>query len=132
MKLTQVAAQLYTVPRPTAKPRPRLAVALEEDHRAIGYGAVQVSGVGTDPPSRRSSPSPTARGLVICATHEPGKDHRRGSRRAVIDRLGRLGCAYTAYPYPAHAAEHPRRGAGGGQRRSTRARRQACAAPAWC
>ncbi len=38
-------------------------------------------------------------GLTICATHEPG-DVILSSPEKVVDRLAKLGCKYTAYPYP--------------------------------
>jgi len=96
MKLAQVAAQLCTV-RDHCKTAPELAVALKKI-KAIGYGAVQVSGVGPIPEAEIVAIA-KGEGLVICATHEPGKTIVE-EPQAVIDRLGRLGCTYTAYPYP--------------------------------
>lgn len=96
MKTTQLAAQLYTV-REFCRDEAGLAQSCARI-AAMGYGAVQVSGVGPIPPEdiRRITED---LGLAICATHEPGAticDHPQ----AVIDRLGALGCTMTAYPWP--------------------------------
>lgn len=97
MKLSQVAAQLYTVrdlcqtPQGLAETARRL--------RAIGYTAVQVSGVGPMPDSELVSIL-TGEGLEICATHEPSQQILDEPRR-VVERLQNLGCRLTAYPYPA-------------------------------
>ena len=96
MKLTQVAAQLYTV-RDFCQTAAALA-ATAKKIRAIGYEAVQLSGLG---------PIPTAEivrimageGLTICATHEPSAVILEEPEKA-IDTLRQLGCRLTAYPYP--------------------------------
>ena len=96
MLTAQIAAQLYTL-RDQCRTAEDLAKTCAKV-KAIGYGAVQVSGVGPIPPSeiRRIV---SAHGLVICATHEPGKTICE-SPQAVIDRLGAMGCTATAYPFP--------------------------------
>jgi sugar phosphate isomerase/epimerase len=66
--------------------------------RAIGYRAVQISGVGPMPPSEIRKVC-DGEGLTICATHEPAKNICE-STQAVVDKLGVLGCKHTAYPYP--------------------------------
>ncbi len=96
MKINQVAAQLYTV-RDFCRTAADLA-ATARKIRAIGYPAVQLSGLG---------PIPTAEivrimadeGLVICATHEPGDTILNQPEQAVA-RLQELGCRLTAYPWP--------------------------------
>jgi sugar phosphate isomerase/epimerase len=94
MKISQVAAQLYTV-REYCKTAPDFAETLKKI-RAIGYQAVQISGVGPIPEADLVRML-NKEGLVCCATHEgsilsdPGK---------VVERLRQLNCRYTAYPYP--------------------------------
>lgn len=94
MKITQVAAQLYTV-RDHCKTAADLAETLKKV-RAIGYQAVQLSGVGPIP-EQDIVRMLNGEGLVCCATHEgniltePWK---------VVERLRHLNCRYTAYPYP--------------------------------
>ena len=96
MKLSQVAAQLYTV-RDHAKTAADLAVTLQRI-RAIGYEAVQLSGVGPIPEAEILSLL-RANGLTCCATHEPGQKILE-QPQAVVERLRQLQCRYTAYPYP--------------------------------
>jgi len=96
MKRSQIAAQLYTV-RDHCQTAPELAVSARKI-KAIGYGAVQVSGVGPIP-EEEIVRIMRGEGLTICATHEPGADILDDTQK-VIDRLGKLGCAYTAYPWP--------------------------------
>ena len=96
MKITQVAAQLYTV-RDFCQTATDLAASARK-LRGIGYCAVQLSGIG---------PIPTAEivrimageGLTICATHEPSAVVLDQPERAVA-RLQELACRLTAYPYP--------------------------------
>lgn len=96
MKLSQVAAQLYTV-REHLKTPADIAVSLKKV-RDIGYPAVQVSGMG---PISETELVKIIRdeGLAFCATHEPGPQIL-ANPRAVAERLDKLGCRYTAYPYP--------------------------------
>ena len=96
MKLSQVACQLYTL-RDHCKTAADFA-ATAKKVKAIGYGAVQISGVGPIPEAEIASIC-ASEGLVICATHENGKIIVEETQK-VIDRLGKLGTIYTAYPYP--------------------------------
>jgi sugar phosphate isomerase/epimerase len=69
MKINQVAAQLYTV-RDFAKTVPEIAMTLKKI-RAIGYEAVQISGLG--PISENELLAMLkGEGLTCCATHEDG------------------------------------------------------------
>jgi sugar phosphate isomerase/epimerase len=97
MKLSQVAAQLYTV-RDQCQDAAALA-ATAKKIRAIGYTAVQLSGIGPIPDPEQVAIM-QGEGLTICATHEPSQEILDEPGR-VIDRLQRLGCKLTAYPYPA-------------------------------
>jgi sugar phosphate isomerase/epimerase len=92
----QIAAQLYTV-RDHCRTASELA-ATATKLRAIGYTAVQVSGIGPIPEAEIVAIM-RGEGLTICATHEPGATILDEPQR-VIDRLGLLGCTFTAYPYP--------------------------------
>lgn len=96
MKLSQVACQLYTL-RDHCKTAADLAVTAKKV-KAIGYAAVQISGVGPIPEAEIKRIC-TGEGLVICATHENGKVIVEETQK-VIDRLAALGTPYTAYPYP--------------------------------
>ena len=99
MKVTQLAAQLYTC-RDILKTPAEIATTLRR-LRAVGYHAVQVSGMGPiaeDELLRILD----GEGLLCCATHEPG-DKILNDPQAVIQRLHKLRCRYTAYPpRPAH------------------------------
>jgi len=97
MKLSQVAAQLYTV-RDLCQTAPALA-ATARRLREIGYTAVQVSGIGPIPAAEVVSIM-QGEGLKICATHEPSQQILDEPER-VVDQLHELGCNLTAYPYPA-------------------------------
>ena len=96
MKIAQLAAQLYTV-RDSCRDAAGLAASCARI-AAIGYRAVQVSGVGPIPPAEIRQ-IVADHGLVICATHEPGA-MICDEPQAVVDRLGALGCDATAYPWP--------------------------------
>ncbi len=97
MKIHQVAAQLYTL-RDHLKTPAAIAASLKKV-RAIGYTAVQASGLG---------PIPEAdlvrllqdNGLTLCATHE-GSDQILNTPELAIEKLRKLGCKHTAYPFPA-------------------------------
>lgn len=94
MKITQVAAQLYTL-RDQMKNPADMAVSLKKV-RKIGYTAVQVSGIGPiDPVELKKMMD--GEGLTCCATHE---GNILTEPEKVADRLNKLGCTYTAYPYP--------------------------------
>jgi sugar phosphate isomerase/epimerase len=97
MKLEQVAAQLYTVREFLQTPQD-IAESMKKISK-IGYKAVQVSGMGPIPEEELMNIL-DGEGLVCCATHEPG-DKVLGDPQAVVDRLAKLRCKYTAYPYPA-------------------------------
>ena len=96
MKINQVAAQLYTV-RDFCQNAAALA-ATARKIRAIGYEAVQLSGIGpvAVPEIVRIM---AGEGLTICATHEPSAVILDEPERA-IDTLQQLGCRLTAYPWP--------------------------------
>jgi len=96
MKLSQVAAQLYTV-RDFCQTSAALA-ATAKKIRAIGYEAVQLSGLG--PIATKEIVAIMAgEGLVICATHEPSGVILDEPGKAIAT-LQALGCRLTAYPYP--------------------------------
>ncbi len=96
MKLSQVAAQLYTV-RAHCQTAADLAVTAGKI-RAIGYTAVQVSGFGPMPDGEIAGILHGA-GLRICATHEPPQQIL-DDPDACIARLRRLDCSFAAYPSP--------------------------------
>lgn len=97
MKLSQVAVQLYTVRNFCSDAAAFAATAKKV--RAIGYTAVQISGVAPLPEAELVAIC-RGEGLTICATHESGKKIL-DDPDAVIARLYALGCRYTAYPSPA-------------------------------
>ena len=96
MKLHQVAAQFYTV-RDFCKTAADFAESCRKV-RAIGYQAIQVSGVAPIPEEEIVRIC-AAENLTICATHEPGETILNSPEK-VIERLTKLGCKYTAYPAP--------------------------------
>jgi sugar phosphate isomerase/epimerase len=98
MFLHQAAVQLYTV-RESCTNESDLARTMDRIC-AIGYQAVQVSGVSQDIPSPKIKNLLEERRLACCATHENG-DMIRRSPAAVADRLETLECTITAYPWPA-------------------------------
>lgn len=97
MKINQVAAQFYTV-RDFCKTAAEFAESCAKVRR-IGYEAIQVSGVGPIPEEEIAKIC-AGEGLTICATHEPGETILH-SPEQVVERLQKLNCRYTAYPYPA-------------------------------
>lgn len=97
MKLSQIAIQLYTL-RDFCQTAEDLAQTLGKV-RAIGYEAVQVSGVGPIPPSEIAQIC-ADHGLAICATHE-ASTLLRTDPAAAIARLQAYGTTQTAYPFPA-------------------------------
>lgn len=97
MKLSQVAVQLYTLRDFTQTPD-EIAAALKKV-RSIGYEAVQVSATGPIDESELVRIL-DGEGLVCCATHEPGSAILRAPEH-VVERLQKLNCRYTAYPFPA-------------------------------
>jgi len=98
MKIKQVAAQLYTV-RDFTKTPANISQTLKKIKR-MGYQAVQVSGTGPIPEEDLKNIL-DGEGLTCCVTHEPGQVILNEPQK-VIDRLKKLGCLYTAYPYPAN------------------------------
>jgi sugar phosphate isomerase/epimerase len=96
MKKSQIAAQLFTL-RDFLKAPEDIAVSLRKV-KQIGYDAVQVSGMGPVAEEELVKILDDE-GLVCCATHEPGKKIV-SETAAVIERLNKLNCKYTAYPFP--------------------------------
>ena len=96
MKIGQVAATLYTLRDSCTTPdglRRTLARV-----KAIGYGAVQLSGIcDLEPAELRRMLD--REGLACCATHE-APDTILSEPRTVVEKLRALGCRHTAYPYP--------------------------------
>lgn len=96
MTIDRIAAQLFTV-RDFLKTPADVAASLRKI-RAIGYRAVQVSGMGPIDEAELVAIC-DGEGLVICGTHEPAP-RILDEPEAVIERLQKLGCRLTAYPYP--------------------------------
>lgn len=96
MKKEQIAAQLFTL-RDYLKTPEDIAASMKKV-KAIGYDAVQISGMGPIEESEMVKIL-DGEGLVCCATHEPGVNILDDTQK-VIDRLNALGCKYTAYPHP--------------------------------
>ncbi len=96
MKKQQIAAQLYTL-RDFLKTEPEIAESLKKV-KAIGYDAVQISGMGPIAEENLVRICSDL-GLDICATHEGGQMIVEEPER-VIERLSKLHCKYTAYPWP--------------------------------
>jgi len=96
MKHSQLAAQLYTV-RNFLKYPADIAGSLAKIKK-IGYDAVQVSGIGPIAEDELVRIC-TNEGLTICATHESGAEILNNVD-AVIAKLKKLNCKYTAYPWP--------------------------------
>jgi sugar phosphate isomerase/epimerase len=96
MNINQVAVQLYTC-RDLLKTPADIAATLEKI-RAIGYTAVQVSGMGPIAEEELVKIL-DGEGLVCCATHEPG-DKIINEPQKIVERLQKLKCKITAYPYP--------------------------------
>lgn len=97
MNLNQVAAQLYTV-REFLQTPADIATTLRKI-RAIGYESVQVSGMGPIAEAELLRML-QGEGLTCCATHESGSQIL-DAPQAVVERLQRLDCRITAYPFPA-------------------------------
>ena len=94
MKVSQIVAQLYTL-RDHAKTPADLAQTLKKV-RAIGYQAVQVSGVCAIDPAELARML-ASEGLTCAATHE---GNILTEPEKVAAKLRTLKCGYTAYPYP--------------------------------
>ncbi len=96
MKIEQVALQLYTLRHHLQTPSD-IAATLKKVG-GIGYQAVQASGLGPISEAELLSIL-NGEGLTLCATHEPS-DTILKEPQAVVERLKKLNCTYTAYPYP--------------------------------
>jgi sugar phosphate isomerase/epimerase len=96
MKIDHVAVQLWTL-RDYLKTPADVALALKRV-KTIGYQAVQVSGMGPISEAELNLIL-DGEGLVCCATHESGASILNETGK-VIERLRKLKCRYTAYPYP--------------------------------
>jgi len=92
MPESRIAAQLYTVRR-FARTPPEIAATLKKV-RALGYQAVQVSGLGPIAP-RELRRIADGEGLTICATHVPF-ERLRDETDAVIEEHGILDCRHVA------------------------------------
>lgn len=96
--IDQFGAILFTV-RDFCKTEKDLAETLGRV-RAIGFRAVQVSGVPAEIPAAKIRELLDQAGLVACGTHENG-DLIRRDPRAALERVRTLGADFTAYPFPA-------------------------------
>jgi sugar phosphate isomerase/epimerase len=96
MKVTQVAAQLYTV-REHLKTPEDIRESLRRI-KEIGYPAVQLASLGSLSEEETAKMLEEA-GLVCCSSHE---DSARilSEPAAIVARLKKLGCRSAAYPYP--------------------------------
>ena len=99
MRLDQIALQLVSFSSSIQTAEGLRAVCRQV--RALGYRAVQVSGIYDAPLTVAEIRGACAdAGLIICATHETGTAILQRPD-AIAQRLADLGTAYTAYPYPA-------------------------------
>ena len=96
MKIHQVAAQLYTLREFTKTPAD-IAVTLKKV-RGLGYQAVQASALGPIEPGELAKML-EGEGLALAATHEDAA-LILDNPAAVVDKLQKLHCKYTAYPFP--------------------------------
>lgn len=97
MKLDQVALQLYTC-RDLIKTPAEIAKTLKR-LRTIGYTAVEVCGTG--PISEEDlNEILDGEGLVCCSTHEDS-NAILNTPELIVERLNKLRCKATAYPFPA-------------------------------
>ena len=96
MKIAQVAAQLYTA-RDHMQTPSDIASSLKQI-REMGYQAVQVSGLGPIDDAELARIL-NGEGLICCATHE-APDKILANPEAIIEKLNKLDCKYTAFPHP--------------------------------
>lgn len=96
MKSTQIAAQTYTLRDFIQTPK-ALGKALHM-LRAIGYEAVELSGLGPMPPSEAAR-ALEGEGMTCCASHE-SEDILFGNTNAVLERMRTLRCPTAVYPWP--------------------------------
>lgn len=99
MKISQVAVQLYTL-RDVLKTRQEVEATLKKV-RAIGYPAVQISGVSAPLDPTELAKMISDAGLICCATHE-GPEMILDEPQKVVEILKKLNCQYTAYPWPSN------------------------------
>ncbi len=97
MKIDQLGAQLFTL-RDYLKTPADIADTLKKV-RKIGYKTVQVSGMGKIDEAELTNIL-QGEGLSCVATHESPDDILNNPEK-VVDRLNKLDCKYTAYPFPA-------------------------------
>ncbi len=96
MKVSQVAAQLYTV-REHLKTPTDLAASLHKI-KDIGYHAIQLASVGSIPEENLAAMIADA-GLTCCSSHEDSQQ-LLDDPQAIAARLHKLGCTLTAFPHP--------------------------------
>ncbi|OQW94748.1 MAG: hypothetical protein BWK77_08705 [Verrucomicrobia bacterium A1] len=100
MKLNQVACQLYTVREHLQTPND-IAASLKKV-RAIGYEAVELSGLGNIETAELAQIL-SGEGLVCCAAHESSKA-LFSDPQAVVERCRLLNCHIAVFPWPGN---HP-------------------------
>lgn len=96
MKIQQVAVQLYTL-RDFTKTPADIAATLKKV-RKLGYLGVQASALGPIEEGELVKMI-HGEGLTLCATHEDGATILN-EPHAVVEKLRKLNCKYTAYPFP--------------------------------
>ncbi len=96
MKINQVALQTFTI-RESIKNPADIASSLKKV-REIGYSAIQASMMGPIDEDELVK-IVDGEGITICATHEPAESILNEPEK-VIERLGKLNCSLTAYPFP--------------------------------
>jgi sugar phosphate isomerase/epimerase len=94
MEKKKIAAQLFTL-RDFIKTPADIARSMKKV-KEMGFDAVQVSGMGPIAEDELIKIL-DGEGLVCCATHE---SEILSDTEKVIDRLTKLNCKYTAYPFP--------------------------------
>ena len=96
MKISQVAAQLYTV-REHLKTPADFAASLRKI-KDIGYHAIQLGSVGSIPEEDLAAMIADA-GLTCCSSHE-SPQLILDEPQTIVERLGKCGCKMVSYPYP--------------------------------
>lgn len=96
MKIEQVAAQFFTL-RDFCKTPEDIEESLRKVSE-IGYKAYQASAMAPIPEEDLLGLS-AKYGLTLCATHE-GSQTILDEPEVVVERLRKLNCKYTAYPFP--------------------------------
>ena len=100
MKPGQIVAQLFTI-RDFIKTPKDIAQSMKKI-KAIGFEAVQVSAMGPIPEEELMKIL-DGEGLACIVTHEPAQKII-DEPEAVVERLSKLNCKYTAYPHPANVS----------------------------